>query len=78
MQDSKIYGVEIDNISADIAQQLYQKSSIMTAPFEKAELPDSFFDAVVGNVPFGDFSLADKSTISTIPYPRLLLCQVPR
>lgn len=60
IQDSKIYGVEIDNISAGIAQQLYQKSSIMTAPFEKAELPDSFFDAVVGNVPFGDFSLADK------------------
>lgn len=60
MQDSKIYGVEIDNISAGIAQQLYQKSSIMPAPFEKAELPDSFFDAVVGNVPFGDFSLADK------------------
>ena len=60
MQNSKIYGVEIDNISAGIAQQLYQKSSIMTAPFEKAELPDSFFDAVVGNVPFGDFSLADK------------------
>lgn len=60
MQESKIYGVEIDNISAGIAQQLYQKSSIMTAPFEKAELPDSFFDAVVGNVPFGDFSLADK------------------
>lgn len=60
MQDSKIYGVEIDNISAGIAQQLYQKSSIMTAPFEKAELPESFFDVVVGNVPFGDFSLADK------------------
>lgn len=60
MQDSKIYGVEIDNISAGIAQQLYQKSSIMTAPFEKAELPESFFDAVVGNVPFGDFLLADK------------------
>lgn len=60
MQDSKIYGVEIDNISAGISQQLYQKSSIMTAPFEKAELPDSFFDVVVGNVPFGDFSLADK------------------
>lgn len=60
MQDSKIYGVEIDNISAGIAQQLYQESSIMTVPFEKAELPDSFFDSVVGNVPFGDFSLADK------------------
>ena len=54
MKDSKVYGIEIDNISAGIAQQLYQKSSIMTAPFEKAELPDSFFDAVVGNVPFGD------------------------
>lgn len=60
MKDSKVYGIEIDNISAGIAQQLYQKSSIMTAPFEKAELPDSFFDAVVGNVPFGDYSLADK------------------
>lgn len=60
MKDSKVYGIEIDNVSAGIAQQLYQKSSIMTAPFEKAELPDSFFDAVVGNVPFGDYSLADK------------------
>ena len=60
MKGSKVYGIEIDNISAGIAQQLYQKSSIMTAPFEKAELPDSFFDAVVGNVPFGDYSLADK------------------
>lgn len=60
MKNSKVYGIEIDNISAGIAQQLYQKSSIMTAPFEKAELPDSFFDAVVGNVPFGDYSLADK------------------
>ena len=60
MKDSKVYGIEIDNISAGIAQQLYQKSSIMTAPFEKAELPESFFDAVVGNVPFGDYSLADK------------------
>ena len=60
MKDSKVYGIEIDNISAGIAQQLYQSSSIMNAPFEKAELPDSFFDAVVGNVPFGDYSLADK------------------
>ena len=60
MKDSKVYGIEIDNISAGIAQQLYQSSSVMNAPFEKAELPDSFFDAVVGNVPFGDYSLADK------------------
>ena len=60
MQDSKMFGVEIDTISAGIAQQLYQKSSIMASPFEKAELPDSFFDAVVGNVPFGDYKLNDK------------------
>ena len=60
MKDSKVYGIEIDNISAGIAQQLYQSSSVMNAPFEKAVLPDSFFDAVVGNVPFGDYSLADK------------------
>lgn len=60
MQDSKMFGIEIDTVSAGIAQQLYQKSSIMAQPFEKAELPDSFFDAVVGNVPFGDYKLNDK------------------
>ena len=60
MQDSKMFGIEIDTISAGIAQQLYQKSSIMAQPFENAELPDSFFDAVVGNVPFGDYKLNDK------------------
>ena len=60
MQDSRVYGVEIDKISAGIAQQLYQRSSIAGQPFEEANIPDSFFDAVVGNVPFGDFSVADK------------------
>ena len=60
MQNSRVYGVEIDKISAGIAQQLYQHSSIAGQPFEQAEIPDSFFDAVVGNVPFGDFSVADK------------------
>ncbi len=60
MKDSKMYGVEIDSISAGIAQQLYQSSSIMTSPFEEAEMPDSFFDAVVGNVPFGDIRVTDK------------------
>ncbi len=60
MQDSKMFGIEIDTVSAGIAQQLYQKSSIMAQPFEKANLPDSFFDAVVGNVPFGDYKLNDK------------------
>jgi len=60
MRDSKIYGVELDPISAGIAQQLYQKTSIAAQPFEEINLPDSFFDAVVGNVPFGDFKVLDK------------------
>ena len=60
MSESKIYGVELDTISAGIAQQLYQKTSIAAQGFEEANLPDSFFDAVVGNVPFGDFKVPDK------------------
>ena len=60
MQDSKVYGVELDTISAGIAQQLYQKSSIAAQGFENANIPDSFFDGVVGNVPFGDFKVVDK------------------
>ena len=60
MSASKIYGVELDTISAGIAQQLYQKTSIAAQGFEEANLPDSFFDAVVGNVPFGDFKVSDK------------------
>lgn len=60
MSESKIYGVELDTISAGIAQQLYQKTSIAAQGFEDANLPDSFFDAVVGNVPFGDFKVPDK------------------
>ena len=60
MQDSKIYGVEIDKISACIAQQLYQKTSIAAQPFEEANIPDSFFDAVIGNVPFGDIRVNDR------------------
>ena len=60
MQESKVYGVELDTVSAGIAQQLYQKTSIAAQGFEEANLPDSFFDAVVGNVPFGDFKVPDK------------------
>ena len=60
MQDSKIYGVELDTISAGIAQQLYQKTTIAAQGFEETNLPDSFFDGVVGNVPFGDFKVSDK------------------
>ena len=60
MQDSKIYGVELDTISAGIARQLYQKTTIAAQGFEETNLPDSFFDGVVGNVPFGDFKVLDK------------------
>ena len=60
MQDSKIYGVELDTISAGIAQQLYQKTTIAAQGVEETNLPDSFFDGVVGNVPFGDFKVSDK------------------
>ena len=60
MQDSKIYGVELDTISAGIAQQLYQKTTIAAQGFEETNLPDSFFDGVVGNVTFGDFKVSDK------------------
>ena len=60
MQDSKVYGVELDTVSAGIAQQLYQKSSIAAQGFEEVNVPDSFFDGVIGNVPFGDFKVSDK------------------
>ena len=60
LADSKIYGIELDGISGRIAQQLYQKSSIAVQGFETTELPDSFFDAAIGNVPFGDFKVVDK------------------
>ena len=60
MQNAKMYGVEIDTVSAGIAQQLYQKTSIAAQPFEEANVPDSFFDAVIGNVPFGDIRINDR------------------
>lgn len=60
MSESKVYGVELDTISASIAQQLYQKSTIAAQGFEETNLPDSFFDGVIGNVPFGDFKVSDK------------------
>ena len=60
LADSKIYGIELDGISGRIAQQLYQKSSVAVQGFETTELPDSFFDAAIGNVPFGAFKVTDK------------------
>ena len=60
LSDCKVYGVEIDSISARIAQQLYQKSTIAAQGFENADLPDSFFDVVIGNVPFGNYKVLDR------------------
>ena len=60
MSESKMYGVEIDSITGRIAQQLYQKNSVAIQGYENSELPDSFFDVAIGNVPFGDFKLLDK------------------
>jgi N12 class adenine-specific DNA methylase len=60
MAGSRTYGVEIDSISGRIAQQLYQNSQIAVNGFEKVQMPDSFFDVAVGNVPFGDFKVMDK------------------
>ena len=60
MENAKVYGVELDTVSAGIAQQLYQKSSIAAQGFEEVNVPGNFFDGVVGNVPFGDFKVLDK------------------
>ena len=60
MNDAKFYGVELDSISGRIAQHLYQKNSIAVQGFENTNLPDSFFDAAIGNVPFGQFKVPDK------------------
>ena len=60
MKDSHLYGVELDPLTGRIAQQLYQQSSITVQGFENTELPDSFFDLAIGNVPFGSYSLHDK------------------
>ena len=60
MADSKTYGVELDSISGRIARQLYQNSSIAVDGFEKVDMPDSFFDVAIGNVPFGDFRVLDR------------------
>lgn len=75
MQRSSLYGVELDSISGRIAKQLYQKANISITGFEKTNFPDNFFDVVVGNVPFGDYKVFDRSTISTIPLPRLLIAK---
>ena len=60
MSGSKLYGVELDDLSGRIARQLYQKSSVAVQGYEKTAFPDNFFDIAIGNVPFGQFHVADK------------------
>jgi N12 class adenine-specific DNA methylase/adenine-specific DNA methylase len=60
MENSRLYGVELDSISGRIARQLYQRADIRIQGFETTDLPDSFFDVAVGNVPFGQYSVPDK------------------
>ena len=59
MQDSRLYGVEKDDISGRIAKLLYPKAQIKVRGFEETQYPDNFFDVAVGNVPFGDYKLYD-------------------
>jgi hypothetical protein len=60
MKDCRLYGVELDSITGRIAKQLYQQANIAVQGFEETNLPDSFFDLVIGNVPFGSYGVADK------------------
>ena len=60
MTESKLYGVELDDVSGRIARQLYPRSSISVQGYEKMDFPDNFFDAAVGNVPFGQFKVQDR------------------
>lgn len=60
MEKIRMYGVELDSVSGRIAQQLYQKNKIAVQGFETMQFPDSFFDCVVGNVPFGNYKVPDK------------------
>ena len=60
LQSSNLYGIELDSISGRIAKQLYQKADIKVAGYEKINIPDSFYDIAIGNVPFGDFKVYDR------------------
>ena len=60
MSGSKLYGVELDDLSGRIARQLYQRSSIAVQGYEKTAFSDNFFDVAIGNVPFGQFHVPDK------------------
>ena len=59
MNQSKLYGVELDSITGRIARQLYQRAYITIDGYERAKYPDNFFDVAIGNVPFGSYSVVD-------------------
>ena len=69
--NAKLYGVELDSVSGRIAQQLYQKAKIQICGYEKADLPDSFFDLAIGNVPFGQYQVNETFDIKYI-----FLCKI--
>ncbi len=60
MQESRLYGVELDSLTGRIAKQLYPRADITISGFEKTEYPDDFFDVAVGNVPFGQYKVSDR------------------
>ena len=60
MQSAKLYGVELDSVSGRIAKQLYPQADITISGFENTNMPDAFFDAAIGNVPFGSYKVSDK------------------
>lgn len=60
MKESNIYGVELDDLTGRIAKQLYQNANITIDGYENTNHPDSFFDVAIGNVPFGQYKVADK------------------
>ncbi|MGL5254035.1 MAG: DEAD/DEAH box helicase family protein, partial [Brevinema sp.] len=60
MADTKLYGSELDSLTGRIARQLYPNADIHIKGYEKTNFPDNFFDVAIGNVPFGNYSVADK------------------
>ena len=60
MKESRLYGVELDSITGRIAKQLYPQADVQIKGFEKTDYPNDFFDVAIGNVPFGQYKVADK------------------
>ena len=60
MNKSKLFGVELDDVSGRIAKQLYQKAQIQVKGYEETQFEDNFFDVAIGNVPFGNYKVYDR------------------